>query len=458
MDVPPRVDVVDTAALAPADTSPAEDALPSTFGQDQSAQPISVPISMPAAEVGAESPQEDVRPSSAVPPPIEAPVSAEDPVESLPGSDAGSVPVPPEVVPALGPEAPEGDLGDAATLGRPSLSSQAERTLEEMFGETDEPEVAAATPIDDPYDASRAGRGSRRTHGRSSAAADARSEDLADLDETTASDGDDGSSAEEETETGGDVQAAQKPWFVRAILAVKSAYRIVAGSVSRAWQKIPEGWRPLAKWAIGFVVVALVVTLVVPTIFGGDDAEPQEAGRAGGAVPEVVQSQSTGAAADGVLAVARGNVSADCANGSTHPHLAFSSASKDAWQCKRYFSSDGVTMEIRFDRPVTISQIQFTPGWNYTEPSVDNWTKWRVVKEVLWIVGEDQYAQSVTPTRAGVTQRFNPPVSTSVLKMVILQTEPASGAKQNGSLGGSWDETEDGFAISNLKIYGRESS
>lgn len=290
---------------------------------------------------------------------------------------------------------------------------------------------------DDPYDDGHVGR-TRRARVASA---------------STDSDQDDPDGGGDQNDDDEDQARAKKPFVVRVVDTAKG----LGGKLSpvRTWYSaLPSNRQNVVKALAALAAVTLVLLFIVPKFTGGD--EPGEASDGGASTP-FPTSAAPLPNVDGVIAVDRNNVTADCANGSSSPALAFSTSSKDAWRCMRYFSADGVELTIRFSKPVTISKIDFVPGWNYVEPSVDNWTKWRVIKEVLWIVGEDQYPQSITPTRSGVTQRFRKPVSTSVLKMVILKTEPASGSKSNNSIAGSWSTTEDGFALSKMRIFGRES-
>lgn len=316
------------------------------------------------------------------------------------------------------------------------------RTLADMFGENAARAggrtAAVPVPDEDPYSVAQTPGGGHRQRTRRTVLDDADDSAVA----PTEGDADDIDETEQDDAAG-----------------ERSGRLGASGRRARAWA---AGARTRIRdlsfrtKVIGGVATALAVVLFIAYLAWPSGEQP--AGST--APPPQTQQPAPGTdESDGVVMPAARGLEVDCANGSTSPSLAFTNDASKAWQCMRYYSSDNVTLTITFSKPVTISRITFVPGWNYVEPSgVDNWAKWRVVTQVLWVIGNNQYAQTVTPTRSGVEQKISPPISTTSIQMVIQQTAPSSGNDDKGSiLDGGWSKTVDGFAISNIRIYGRES-
>jgi hypothetical protein len=351
----------------------------------------------------------------------------------------GGTPAPSADDLAYGAAAPGGD-GTARRESGDGRGELPNRTLADMFGENSTPTAIPAMSDSDPYSTAQTPAGRRPRHGV-----------LDDVDDAPGVDNDDDADPGEAEDGTPERDDKKRGDLVGAIGS--RAGSVVSGVRTRI-DNLDLSFRTKV---VGAGVAALVAVLFIGYLAwpSGDEASPST-------TPPPQTQKDTGAGetnADGVVLPATRGLEVDCANGSTSPSLAFTNDASQAWQCMRYYSSDNVTLTITFSKPVTISRISFVPGWNYVEPSgVDNWAKWRVVTQVLWVIGNNQYAQAVTPTRSGVEQRISPPVSTTTVQMVIQQTAPSSGNDDKGSiLDGGWSKTVDGFAISNIRIYGRES-
>lgn len=187
------------------------------------------------------------------------------------------------------------------------------------------------------------------------------------------------------------------------------------------FQKYP---RPIIMGAIG-----LVVALVVVVMFGGGStmsetpvAEPGE-----GVVEEPIAPTVDGMEPVTLLPK---RVSADCGAGQTSPTLAFSNDPKEAWICPRNMGIDGQVMNIMFDRTVQVQSITIMPGWNFVAPNgKDNWNEHRVITQILWRVGGQQFVHKINPTRSGSTFTFpGKGVAATVMSLTVQRSERPNAA------------------------------
>lgn len=181
-----------------------------------------------------------------------------------------------------------------------------------------------------------------------------------------------------------------------------------------------------------FGAAALVVALIVMFAFGGNPGSetPKQD------EPIVAQEEPESPAKEPTALMPK-NVSASCPPGSTSPSLAFSGKPENAWRCGRANGIDGEIMNIKFDKPVCVASVTVMPGWNYISPNgTDHWNENRVVTQILWRLGGQQFIQKINPTRAGSTYTFPKCVTTSVMSMTIQKTERPSAVQNEGTNGG----------------------
>ena len=182
--------------------------------------------------------------------------------------------------------------------------------------------------------------------------------------------------------------------------------------------------RPIIMGAIG-----LVVALVVVVVFGGGSptSETPVANPGEGVVEEPIAPSVDGMEPVTLLPK---RVSADCGAGQTSPALAFSNDPKEAWICPRANNIDGQVMNILFDRTVQVQSITILPGWNFVAPNgKDNWNEHRVITQILWRVGGQQFVHKINPTRSGSTFTFpGKGVAATVMSLTVQRSERPNAA------------------------------
>lgn len=207
------------------------------------------------------------------------------------------------------------------------------------------------------------------------------------------------------------------------------------------FEKHPTWKRPALFGGIG-----LVVALVVMFMFGGSPATETPK-----PPPPPVAQETTDPQADKqVITLMPKAVSAMCGPGSSGPSLVFSKDPKDAWVCVRSNGIDGEIMNIKFAATVIVKSVTIMPGWNYVAPNgTDNWDAHRLVTQILWRLGGQQFIQKINPTRAGSTFTFpGNGVATSEMSLTIQKTErPSATAVQGGEGVNGGQGTDSGGGI-----------
>lgn len=240
--------------------------------------------------------------------------------------------------------------------------------------------------------------------------------------------------------------------------ALSGARGLVAEARSRSgvyWTKF-RSWQLQYQLAVGALLLCVLLFGLVQCFGGSGQQSGMEAEQ------ETVQAdpgvqvpvETTAAQKTGVLVPS--GVESDCPSGSTRPQLAFTAERRDAWVCTRANGIDGAVMTLTFQRPVVISEIEVVPGFNYVEASgIDQWTRHRVVTRILWRIGDEQILQNINPTRTGATLKVNA-IATQQVTLVV-QSTAVPGSKPGTSAPGANRAKGDTFAVSSIKIIGREA-
>lgn len=230
----------------------------------------------------------------------------------------------------------------------------------------------------------------------------------------------------------------------------------------------------------GVPVVLIVMALAVALLSGGEEntAQPigngQAADQGGASAPadghaplpdEEVQDEPV------LLTDYISTTSAKCVDNPASkgfgPTKAFSSIDTDAWVCYRAMGIDGAVMNIVFREPVTLTEIRFTPGFNYLQQQSgeDKWVQHRIISRVLWRAGGQQFVQEIEPQRNEVSYVFDKPVTTESMSLTIQQSVVPDGAVEQDNVGdgvfagehenaSSVGKLQDATAVQNLQIYG----
>lgn len=230
----------------------------------------------------------------------------------------------------------------------------------------------------------------------------------------------------------------------------------------------------------GVPVVLIVMALAVSLLSGGEENTAQPIGNG-----QAADQGGAAAPADGhaplpdegdkdepvLLTDYIDTTSAKCVDNPAAkgygPTKAFSSIDTDAWVCYRAMGIDGAVMNIVFREPVTLTEIRFTPGFNFLQQQSgeDKWVQHRVVSRVLWRAGGQQFVQEVEPQRNEVSYIFDKPVTTESMSLTIQQSVVPDGAVEQDNVGDgvfageqenatSVGKLQDATAIQNLQLYG----
>src|SRR5699024_5204549 len=112
-------------------------------------------------------------------------------------------------------------------------------------------------------------------------------------------------------------------------------------------------------------------------------------------------------------------VSAECADPSTSPALAFSTEKSDAWVCTRTHGIDGSILNITFVEPVQIDEIRFMPGFDYIrQPAGGNAGRNpRVTVRAVWPMCGRQITQEIAPARSEAVLTLDEPITTQEMSL-----------------------------------------
>lgn len=230
----------------------------------------------------------------------------------------------------------------------------------------------------------------------------------------------------------------------------------------------------------GVPVVLVVMALAISLLSGGEENTAQPIGNG-----QAADQGGAAAPADGhaplpnegdqdepvLLTDYIDTTSAKCVDNPASkgygPTKAFSSIDTDAWVCYRAMGIDGAVMNIVFREPVTLTEIRFTPGFNYLQQQSgeDKWVQHRVISRVLWRAGGQQFVQEIEPHRNEVSYIFDKPVTTESMSLTIQQSVVPDGAVEQDNVGDgvfageqenatTVGKLQDATAVQNLQVYG----
>lgn len=236
------------------------------------------------------------------------------------------------------------------------------------------------------------------------------------------------------------------PGHLKVATALSAVVVVVLGFfLATSGEQAPESGREQGRPSGGGVVAG-------PGDSGGPDVLPG---------PEATDDE-------GLLNDQIESVSSQCGEGGTETRLAFTSNQEDAWVCPRALGIDGAVMNIQFRKPVTVTEVRMTTGYNFVrQPSgEDEWNKHRVITNVLWRAGGNQYPQEVVPSREEAVFTFPEPVSTASMSMTVQRSvlpEETQGEGQDSSAfdeqwGASPEGNDEGVnyatAMQNIQVFG----
>lgn len=222
--------------------------------------------------------------------------------------------------------------------------------------------------------------------------------------------------------------------------SIKSKKKFDASEIFSPFTKIFEK-NPQLKRPVLFGAGGIAVALVLALFFGGSPASdtPKE--------PPIAQEepQVDDQPSGQEVTLLPKAVSASCPPGGTSPTLSFSGKKEEAWICGRANGIDGAIMNISFAKTVIVKSITVMPGWNYVAPNgKDNWNEHRLVTQILWRIGGQQFVQKINPTRSGATLQLpGNGVATTVMSLTIQKTEAPSSVNVE-SVPGAGDGSEGG--------------
>lgn len=167
------------------------------------------------------------------------------------------------------------------------------------------------------------------------------------------------------------------------------------------------------------------------------------------------------------------SVSAKCPAGSTSATLAWTGSDKDAWVCMRVKGRnaymDGAILNIDFGRPVVVTSVFNSLGWNDGGGDPNGKSRWNehmIVNKIVYRLGGTNYYQDIAdPSSAGATYNFpGKGVTTSTMSMTIAgsvppaeiqakDVDPSAGDTPGGDTVVNSD-AEKSTAISTIKIEG----
>lgn len=233
-----------------------------------------------------------------------------------------------------------------------------------------------------------------------------------------------------------------------------------------AKERLTDAAGRLVEWArgadtrtkvlAGGAAAALVLTLVAVISLSGGRGTPPEPAVA--APPAAAPTETAPDRTPTTLSVYR--VSSSC--GDSDPTAPFQPAdtrdASKAWVCERINGLDGNVLNIVFGRTVVITGITIVPGFDYVAPDGrDEWDQHRLVTGVTWRMANQMFPQQITPSRSGVTMKFNA-VITSQMSMTITASERPRGGVRPGSGIGTLNNTDGSVdattAVSRIIITG----
>lgn len=212
-------------------------------------------------------------------------------------------------------------------------------------------------------------------------------------------------------------------------------------------------------------VIALIIVLIVATSGGGGDevtSRPDAGGSGPVADDAPAPAPDTPSGPAVINDLIKTTSAGSCASPSTQAKLAFSTDDSNAWVCGRSQGIDGAVLNITFREPVKISEVTFTPGFDYVrQPSGDDsWGKYRVTTRVLWRMGGKQIVQENVPSRTPATLTLDEPVTTTAMSLTIQKSVDPEDADETGGGGLFSDDEEeavdvhDATAIQGIEIVG----
>lgn len=120
-----------------------------------------------------------------------------------------------------------------------------------------------------------------------------------------------------------------------------------------------------------------------------------------------------------------------CVSGSTPPMEAFSAKStpaekNTAWKCQTPLGAPGTTLTATLPSWSTITAVAMIPGFDgKDEKGQDNWPRYGLICKVMWYFDDGQSReQTLTSDRKLQTLKFDAPVYSKTVKLVILETAP----------------------------------
>lgn len=234
-----------------------------------------------------------------------------------------------------------------------------------------------------------------------------------------------------------------------------SAKERLAESATRLVEWI-RGADTRTKVLAGGAAAALVLTLVAVVSLSGGRGTPPEPAVA--APPAAAPTETAPDRTPTTLSIYQ--VSSSCED--SDPTAPFQPAdtrdASKAWVCKRINGLDGNVLNIVFGRTVVITAITIVPGFDYVAPDGrDEWDQHRLVTGVTWRMANQMFPQQITPSRSGVTMKFDA-VITSQMSMTITASERPRGGVRPGSGIGTLNNTDDSVdgstAVSRIVITG----
>src|SRR5699024_6131717 len=193
-------------------------------------------------------------------------------------------------------------------------------------------------------------------------------------------------------------------------------------------------------------VIVLIIVLIIATSGGGGESKDASRPPSGGSgpvaddAPAPAPDTSSGPAV--INDLIKTTSAGSCASPSTQAKLAFSTDDSNAWVCGRSQGIDGAVLNITFREPVKISEVTFTPGFDYIrQPSGDDsWGTYRVTTRVLWRMGGKQIVQEIVPSRTPATLTLDDPVTTTAMSLTIQKSVDPEDEDEGG--GGLFSDEE----------------